>query len=53
MSSIYKTPIRLTNSTGIIDSAYNGNLMGAIDNIHSPKRVWQTFTDLYARPFPV
>lgn len=32
-SSISKTPIRLSNSTGIIDSGYRGNLIGAFDNI--------------------
>lgn len=34
-SSISKTPIRLSNSTGIIDSGYRGNLMGVFDNISS------------------
>jgi len=28
-SSIYKTPLRLANSTGIVDSGYRGNLIGA------------------------
>jgi dUTP pyrophosphatase len=32
-SSIYKTPFRLANNVGIIDSGYRGNLMGAFDNI--------------------
>ena len=31
-SSIYKTSLRLANNTGIIDSGYRGNLMGAFDN---------------------
>jgi len=31
-SSISKTPLRLTNSVGIIDAGYRGNLMVAIDN---------------------
>jgi len=30
-SSIYKTPLRLANSTGIIDSGYRGNLMALFD----------------------
>jgi dUTPase len=30
-SSIYKTPLRLANSTGIIDSGYRGNLIGMFD----------------------
>jgi dUTPase len=30
-SSIYKTPLRLANSTGIIDAGYRGNLIGMFD----------------------
>ena len=30
-SSIYKTPFRLSNNVGIIDSGYRGNLMAAVD----------------------
>ena len=32
-SSISKTPLRLANSIGIIDSGYRGNLILALDNI--------------------
>ena len=32
-SSISKTPLRLANSVGIIDSGYRGNLILALDNI--------------------
>ena len=32
-SSISKTPLRMANSVGIIDSGYRGNLMVAVDNI--------------------
>ena len=32
-SSISKTPLRLANSRGIIDSGYRGNLMVCVDNI--------------------
>ena len=32
-SSISKTPIRLANSVGIIDSGYRGNLCAVVDNI--------------------
>jgi dUTP pyrophosphatase len=32
-SSIYKTPLRLANSVGIIDSNYRGNIKVAVDNI--------------------
>jgi dUTP pyrophosphatase len=31
-SSIYKTPFRFANNTGIIDSGYRGNLKAAFDN---------------------
>jgi len=30
-SSISKTPVRLANSTGIVDSGYRGNLIGMLD----------------------
>ena len=39
-SSIYKSQLRLANNTGIIDSGYRGNLMGAFDNI---SRIGPTF----------
>jgi dUTP pyrophosphatase len=32
-SSIVKTPLRLANSTGIIDAGYRGNIIGAFDMI--------------------
>ncbi len=32
-SSIYKTPLRLANCTGIIDAGYRGELMAVFDNI--------------------
>ena len=34
-SSIVKTPLRLANSIGIIDSGYRGNIMACVDNIDS------------------
>lgn len=34
-SSLSKTPLRLANSVGIIDSGYRGNLIGAFDCICS------------------
>ena len=33
-SSISKTPLRLANSVGIIDSGYRGELMAKVDNIN-------------------
>lgn len=32
-SSISKTPLRMSNNVGIIDSGYRGNLLVAVDNI--------------------
>ena len=34
-SSISKTPLRLANCVGIIDSGYRGHLIGKFDNLHS------------------
>jgi dUTP pyrophosphatase len=34
-SSIIKTPLRLANSVGIIDSGYRGNIIGAFDYLES------------------
>ena len=34
-SSIVKTPFRLSNSVGIIDSGYRGELMAVVDNINA------------------
>ena len=35
-SSLSKTPLRLANSTGIIDSGYRGNLIGMFDLVNLP-----------------
>ena len=35
-SSISKTPLRLANSTGIIDAGYRGHLMGMFDVVNLP-----------------
>ena len=32
-SSIVKTPLRLANSVGIIDSGYRGNIIAAVDHV--------------------
>ena len=34
-SSIIKTPLRLANSVGIIDSGYRGDIIACVDNIKS------------------
>jgi dUTPase len=38
-SSISKTPLRLANSTGIIDAGYRGNLMGVFDVVNIPNNL--------------
>ena len=35
-SSLSKTPLRLANSTGIIDAGYRGHLIGMFDVVNSP-----------------
>ena len=37
-SSISKTPLRLANSTGIIDSGYRGHLMGMFDVLNNQSK---------------
>jgi dUTPase len=44
-SSIYKTPLRLANSTGIVDSGYRGNLIGMLDCM-KPEYVVERFDRL-------
>ena len=39
-SSISKTPLRLANSVGIIDSGYRGSIMAVFDNISSFKLLY-------------
>ena len=51
-SSIYKSNIRLANNTGIIDSGYRGNLMGAFDNIYRAEEEedeWSQEDNAYGR----
>ena len=47
-SSISKTPLRMSNSVGIIDAGYRGNIMASVDNIsdepyiiHKGQRLFQ------------
>jgi len=40
-SSVSKTPLRLANSVGIIDSGYRGNLIAKVDNIRNEDYVIQ------------
>lgn len=34
-SSIYKTPLRMANAVGVIDSGYRGNIIGMFDSLRS------------------
>ena len=45
-SSIYKTPFRLANNVGIIDSGYRGNLKAAFDNVTDGRAVLTPYTRL-------
>ena len=40
-SSISKTPLRMSNSVGIIDAGYRGNIMVSVDNISEETYVIQ------------
>ena len=44
-SSISKTPLRLANSLGIIDSGYRGNLMGMFDVVNIDKDEKREYND--------
>ena len=47
-SSISKTPLRMANSVGIIDSGYRGNLKFAVDaHKHLAKDDESTYEDSY------
>jgi len=47
-SSIFKTPLRMANSVGIIDSGYRGNLKFAVDtHKHLSKNDESTYEDSY------
>lgn len=46
-SSIVKTPLRLANSVGIIDSTYRGEIMAVVDNISDTPFVLSPTTSLF------
>ena len=46
-SSISKTPFRLSNSLGIIDAGYRGNLMAMVDNTSKEVQTIQKGTRLF------
>jgi dUTPase len=49
-SSIVKTPFRLSNSVGIIDSGYRGELMAVVDNIDSANNDMKVCIRKYMNP---
>jgi dUTPase len=49
-SSIVKTPFRLSNSVGIIDSGYRGEIMAVVDNIDSANNDMKTCICKYMTP---
>ena len=49
-SSIVKTPFRLSNSVGIIDSGYRGEIMAVVDNIDSSNNDMKTCVCKYMSP---
>lgn len=49
-SSIVKTPFRLSNSVGIIDSGYRGEIMAVVDNIDSANNDTKTCVHKYMSP---
>ena len=46
-SSIYKTPLRLSNSVGIIDAGYRGNIKVCVDNISNEDYIIKKGTRLF------
>jgi len=46
-SSIVKTPLRMSNSIGIIDKLYRGNIMAFVDNISDKDYVIEKGTRLF------
>lgn len=49
-SSIVKTPFRLSNSVGIIDSGYRGEIMAVVDNIDSANNDMKACIHKYMTP---
>ena len=52
-SSISKTPLRVSNSVGIIDSGYRGNIMAALDNHSDEPYVIEKGTRLFQICCPI
>jgi dUTP pyrophosphatase len=52
-SSISKTPLRMSNSVGIIDAGYRGNIMAALDNHSDEPYVIKKGTRLFQICCPI
>ena len=48
-----KTPLRLSNSVGIIDSGYRGNIIGIVDNLSDEDFIVEPGTRLFQICSPV
>ena len=48
-----KTPLRLANSVGIIDSGYRGNIIGIVDNLSDEDFVIEQNTRLFQLCSPI
>ena len=48
-----KTPLRLSNSVGIIDAGYRGNIMAIVDNLSSEDFVIEENTRLFQLCSPI
>ena len=46
-SSISKTPLRMSNSIGVIDAGYRGNIIAKVDNIKNEKYTIKAGTKLF------
>ena len=51
-SSIVKTPLRMSNSVGIIDKNYRGNLIAFVDNISDQEYIIEQGTRLFQVVLP-
>ena len=47
-SSIYKTPYRLSNSIGLIDAGYRGEIQSKVDIIHDPAKMMYDYENSYS-----
>ena len=52
-SSMGKTPLRLSNSIGVIDAGYRGNIIGMVDNLSSSDFIIEPQTRLFQICSPI